>query len=54
MMKVSKQTVLIYFMAIKKKEIADVILVNICFRTLLISLLIFVFRFKIILSCVYL
>ena len=50
MMKVSKKTVLIYFMVIKKKELADVILVNICFRTLFISLLIFVFVSKINLS----
>ena len=54
MMKASKKTVSIYIMVIKKKELADVILVNICFRTLLISLLIFVFVFKINLSCVYL
>ena len=54
MMKVSKKTVLIYSMVIKKKELADVILVNICFHILLISLLIFVFLFKINLSCVYL
>ena len=50
MMKVSKKTVLIYSMVIKKKVLADVILVNICFRTWLISLLIFVFVFKINLS----
>ena len=50
MMKASKKTVSIYIMVIKKKELADVILVNICFRTLLISLLIFVFVFKINLS----
>ena len=30
----SKGTVLIYCMMIKKKELADVILVNICFREL--------------------
>ena len=53
-MKASKKTVSIYIMVIKKKELADVILVNICFRTLLISLLIFVFVFKINLSCVFL
>ena len=49
MMNVSKGTVLIYLMVIKKKELADAILVNICFPTLLISLLIFVFVFKFIL-----
>ena len=53
MMKTSKGTVLINVMVIKNKELADVILVNICFRTLLISLL-FVFVFKRNLSCVYL
>ena len=50
MMKFSKKTVLSYSMVRKKKELADVILVNICFHTLLISLLIFVFVFKINLS----
>ena len=54
MMKVSKKIALIYFMVIKKKELADVILVNIYFRTLLLSLLIFAFVFKINLFCVYL
>ena len=54
MMNVSKGTVLIYLMVIKKKELADVILVNICFPILLISLLIFVFVFKINLSFIYL
>ena len=43
--KTSKRTVLIYFMVSKKKS-ADAILVNICFRTLLISLLMFVIVLK--------
>ena len=43
--KTSKRTVLIYFM-VSKKKFADAILVNICFRTLLISLLMFVIVLK--------
>ena len=54
MMEISKGTVLIYFMVIKKKELADVILVNICLRILLVSLLMFVFVLKRNLSCAYL
>ena len=41
----SKGTVLIYFMVIKR-ELAEVILINICFRILLISLLILLLPLK--------
>ena len=44
--KTLKEPVFIYFMMIKKNESADIILVNICFRTLFISLLMFVFVLK--------
>lgn len=44
--KTLKGTVFIYFMVIKKNESTDVTLVNICFRTLFISLLMFVFVLK--------